>query len=416
MSEGAGGGGAGASPAGAPPARRPAALPRWAAPYLPRFQEILHALSLTDDFVLMPIEVPSAEVARALAAWLTAEGRPCEVIEPASEEAWRGLAAALLAANRQAGGAVMVIGPHDEPSGMSWGLSLLNQRRDSAGKHLGCPLLWCGPWAFLDATWRAAPDFWSVGDVPKRIEAPQRQPPPYPMEWAPARLGEPYLRIDNHVWYMLNSGAQSEPAGGYPLLLSMQAFKRTPRTLITGKGALLEAELYACSGEPSRAEGCCVEAIRIFREASDEIGEAHSRRALGHIRLRIGRELQAEAEQPYQQSLALFRRFTMRRGEAHVLRGLGDLRLMSDRLAEARRHYDQALTLYRASGDRLGEGNAQRSLGDFFLLLERLDDAERAYREAARLYAEIGALFGQRVAEEGLARVARERAAAPEPS
>ena len=37
------------------------------------------------------------------------------------------------------------------------GLSLANQRRDTIVEELACPLLWCGPLEFLNATWERAP-------------------------------------------------------------------------------------------------------------------------------------------------------------------------------------------------------------------------------------------------------------------
>lgn len=440
------------------------ALPRWASPYLEQFRGIQHALALADGFVLVPVEVPSEDVAHALAAWLTAEGRPMTVIEPTTEEAWRGLTSALFEAKPGEDGGVMVIGRRGEPPGMVWGLGLLNQRRDSVGRQLRCPLLWCGPWAFQDATWRAAPDFWSVGDVPKRMEPPWRKSPCYPIEWTIGQLwggGD----VSGLVAY-LDAMAQEELSilANESLLLQtyillqaarcgfaamkkwipelfallgstpdVQTWAELPaiyanlwtlglcpnqsaRFLLAALEGALEkisdqrarafimlakGEILASTGMPVQAQVCCEDALAMLLHVDDQIGVAPVRLVLAHALLSAGEADRAEAA--YEAAAAGYRHFNFRRGEAHSLRGLGDLRLVSDRFTEARQIYEQSLSVYRDIGDRLGEANAQRSLGDLAALLDDTPAAGAAYREALRIYREIGVPSGERLAEERLA-------------
>jgi hypothetical protein len=141
----------------------------WAATYEAEIQSLLRAIKLSDGFVLHPIELPGPWAARALAARLDAQGHPVVVIDPPNADTWNDLVDALFLVTPQRGGVVMVIGASDESPGERAGLRLVNQRRDVLARHIGVPLLWCGSKSFLDLTWRQAPDFWSVADVPRRL-------------------------------------------------------------------------------------------------------------------------------------------------------------------------------------------------------------------------------------------------------
>jgi AAA-like domain len=146
-------------------------LPPWVEPYLPGFHDLLHLIDLAGGFVLVPLSIPGPDVAVALADWLSAKGHPAIVIQPEDDLAWEHLTAALLAARPAKGGVVMVIGSREPlPGGSHLGMRLVNEHRDSLVRHLGCPLLWCGPTSFLDFTWERAPDFWSIRSVDRQLE------------------------------------------------------------------------------------------------------------------------------------------------------------------------------------------------------------------------------------------------------
>lgn len=141
------------------------------APYLPSVRELAQLIDLAGGFVLVPVEITGPDLGRALAEWLTDHDHPALVVEPRDDAAWEALAPALLALRPAPTGVVLVIGGAKPPQGVYAGLRLLNQRRDSVVRHLGCPLLWCGPHEFLELTWERAPDFWSIRSVDRRLEA-----------------------------------------------------------------------------------------------------------------------------------------------------------------------------------------------------------------------------------------------------
>ena len=153
-----------------PPPDADRVVPAWAAPFIPDFHRIARVIDLAPGFMLVPVELPGPDVGRVLAAWLTASGRPTTVVEPMDDDAWSVVTAALLDQQPDPAVAVALLGTRRASRGMQAGLRVLNQRRDTVGKHLDRPLLWCGPKEFLDATWGAAPDFWSIADVTRRFE------------------------------------------------------------------------------------------------------------------------------------------------------------------------------------------------------------------------------------------------------
>ena len=144
-------------------------LSAWAQTYAPELQALERAIGLSDGFVLFPIELPGPEFARELGRWLEGRGHRVVVLDPQADDAWGRLPADMFSVEARPGGIVVVIGARLESASVRSGLGLLNQRRDTLAKHLGGPLLWCGSKEFLDLTWRQAPDFWSVADIPRRM-------------------------------------------------------------------------------------------------------------------------------------------------------------------------------------------------------------------------------------------------------
>ena len=424
----------------AAPAAPGGALPRWASPYLPRFREILHALSLIEGFALMPVDVPSEDVARALAAWLTAEGQPVTIIEPSTEEAWRGLTPALFQAQPGAEGVVMVLGSRGEPPGMMWGLGLLNQRRDSMGKHLGRPLLWCGPWSFLDATWRAAPDLWSVADVPKRLEAPGRAPPPYPFEWTGGEVPqglldklaevlsiprrqvldrEPrppltttvtllisHILIDAHRSYFSTAINRDVPPSGavrerLPDLLVVMNNQAIEQAQDKDTALVLVTALWLAGLGVNRSS-------TELLNAWDPLATSALTNRMRGVALAVKAQILACSGQyelariPCEEAIPVLRSTQDTFSEAHALRVLGYVHGFEGRLVEAEGAYDAALALFRRLGLRRGEAHVLRGLGDLRLVTDRLTDARQLYERALALYREIGDRLGEANAQRSL--------------
>jgi len=102
-----------------------------------------------------------------------------------------------------------------------------------------------------------------------------------------------------------------------------------------------------------------------------------------------------DAIELYQQALPLYRELGDRLGEANTLRSLGDAARMQDRYQDAIELYQQALPLYRELGARLGEARGLLGNG---LALTSLGSASASdvLEEAARIFDLIG--FGDEAA------------------
>ncbi|MRG95057.1 hypothetical protein [Polyangium spumosum] len=165
----------------------PAALPSWAEPYLDEFAGILRVVELSGGFVLLPVEVPGPDLARALAEWLESKGHVALVFAPQDDEEWRYLSTRLLEAKPEEGGVCVVIAGGDlSTKGVSLAFRLVNERRDAISKRIGCPLLWCGTAEFLLETAQWAPDFWSVRAVERRLRLREREEKPREEAAAPS--------------------------------------------------------------------------------------------------------------------------------------------------------------------------------------------------------------------------------------
>lgn len=152
-------------------------LPPWAKHHEPAFAGLLRGLERVTGFILQPLETPSRDVDRLLAAWLTARGRPTHLVAPADAQAWRSLVADLRSIPRDPCRIVLVSGPSTVDADVAHGLAMVNLHRDGIARDLACPLLWCGDEDFLHSTWDRAPDFWSIASVVKRLPALALAPP-----------------------------------------------------------------------------------------------------------------------------------------------------------------------------------------------------------------------------------------------
>jgi len=389
-------------------------LPPFALPYLPRFEEVRETLSLYEGFVLLPVEVPSAGVARALAGWLSAQGRAVRVVAPPAG-GWGALPAELVATPGGEGEvAVAVIGSSEVGADLRAGLRLLNQRRDTVAALLGAPLLWCGPRSFLDAAWELAPDFWSIRELPIRIQA-------VAVERA-AALPPPEPRTE----------ADAPPEMLRELL---EAATRQGDRRNAARLALRLAEALLRRAQLDEAEALAGQAFATF-DAEGERGETEAARCLmvlGDVARRRYEMRPAEAR--YKSGLAIFERIEDMSGVADAARGLGwlaefrgdvdlaatwygravhaaeridDLTLRADALlarGELRRRqadvvgaaqdYDQALKLYEAVDSWLGQANVLQARGNLAQGQEGLATAMPLYQQALEMFEAVGSVLGQ---------------------
>lgn len=428
---------------------------------VPALEKIARALSFVDGFTLMPVEVTGPDLAWGLASWLEARGTETRVVEPLDELGWRSIVASILddgtqpppadtrplafpPPSRAQGAAppaqgtgqparvVMVIGPRKLAQGMTAGLSLANQRRDTIVDELACPLLWCGPIEFLNATWERAPDLWSIRGMAYRLEADARAPAES-LLWAgvvardaPERLRET-LRIareqgDRDVLVrvavqlaeaLLASGEYAEaaevieeawpdaPASGRAresLVLLRTRAATALGDAARAKAALDDAEAMATQGghrnslsvlvatargnlaigeSAARAKGAYEEALAAARATGDKRNEAVALADLGIAELALGEAPLALAH--LEDARAMLRDGGDERSEARALLHLGRAHAALFDVRTAAAYFEEALELVRGQGDRRGEARVLCHVARAYL---DAGDAEKAREDA----------------------------------
>jgi len=432
----------------------------------PAFEKIARALSLAGGFTLMPVAVTGPDLAWALAAWLESRGTAARVVEPLDELGWRSLVANILdggtrppaadvrnaesepRTGRTGGGpeathfteapppekVVLVIGPRRLTQGMAAGLSLANQRRDTIVDELACPLLWCGPLDFLNATWERAPDLWSIRGMAYHVEAEARAPAESPL-WAgvvareaPERLRET-LRIareqgDREVVARLavqlaesllasseyvEAGEVIEEAWGDAPLSGRAreslVLLRTRAATALGDGpraraALNDAEAMAREGarrdslsvlvatargnlalgeSAALAKGAYEEALEAARASGDKRNEAVALADLGIAELALGEATSALTR--LEEARAILRDGGDERSEARSLLHLGRAHAALYDVRAAAACFEEALELVRGQGDRRGEARVLCHVARAYL---DAGDAEKAREDALR--------------------------------
>jgi tetratricopeptide (TPR) repeat protein len=103
--------------------------------------------------------------------------------------------------------------------------------------------------------------------------------------------------------------------------------------------------------------------------------------------MKLGRNDQARAA--YGDALVLFKQFDDRLGQANVLRGLGGLERNLGRNDQARAAYGEALAFYKQEDNHLGQANVLWVLG---ALNSRKNpkQAARCFFQSAQLYEMVG--------------------------
>ena len=158
---------------------------------------------------------------------------------------------------------------------------------------------------------------------------------------------------------------------------------------------------------PDGARDRYEEARLLYQQVGDLLGEANCIRSLGDIALR--RFDQEGARDRYEEALPLYREGGDLLGEANCVKSLGDIALRRSEHESARARYQQALLLYQQVGDVLGEANCIRSLGDIALRRSEHESARARYEEALLLYQQIGDLLGEANCVKSLGSIALKR-------
>lgn len=330
-------------------------LPAWARHHEPAFAALLRALERVTGFILQPLETPSRDVDRLLAAWLTARGRPTHLVAPADPQAWRGLVAELRALPPTPGRIVLLSGPSTIDDDVSHGLAMVNLHRDGIARELACPLLWCGDPAFLHATWDRAPDFWSIAGIVKHLPAQPLAPPVLPIEIS---ADGPEIGLD-------------ELARLYAAAREQEDADNTGSLGIRLIGVMLENNQ-----------------IEMARGVADQVGRLDSFRIPPTEALRFMRYLErlgqptAALRAGYHKILEQVRAGGARTDEAQALLQLGIVESMSGRLPAARDAIRSSAEIFADLGDAQSEAAALLQLAQADLDVRDLVDAEATLHRA----------------------------------
>ena len=340
--------------------------------------DLARALSLSEGFVLMPVEVRGPDSARELARWLEQEGWKPVLVEPLDEAAWHRLVADVMDAPASGARIVLVVGGRETTPGMLAALRLVNQRRDSIAETLVRPLLWCGPPEFLKLTWERAPDFWSVRAMTTRLETssrPVREAPLWPGAWVP----DPPERLREMLDGARRQGDAPNAARAAATLaqsLIARGDLAEAAEVVADAGAaspelvLLDGVLAAMCGDQARAEAVLDDDAR-WSAAAPEL-EGRRQVALGNLRLGSSGDRAVDA---YERARALLRAASDGTNEAVAAANLGVAALAKGAVGEAAARLEEALALAHDAGDTLVEGRILAKLGRV-RLLER--DSRRA--------------------------------------
>lgn len=208
----------------------------WITPYLDDFAKIERALTRTRGFAILPVVLPSPDLARALAAWLGGEGHSVRTIEVGNADAWRDLAPTLEQLPEgpvERPVTVVIADGRSAEKAPPIAFARLNMARDHLARVAPHPILWCGDQRLIRATYRSAPNFASIAGVPYTI--PLRQ------------LSDLPEQLRHHApWWWTGAASQSIVDLGDNVTSSADMSERT-------RSALRVAEAHLAGGDSDQA-------------------------------------------------------------------------------------------------------------------------------------------------------------------
>ncbi|HEX8493663.1 MAG TPA: tetratricopeptide repeat protein [Pyrinomonadaceae bacterium] len=297
----------------------------------------------------------------------------------------------------------------------------LNQYRNPLREQLNVPLLFVGaPWVQV-ALREMAPDLWSVRTLVVRIEpsALVAEPSnrssssqPYNTKLSEGRAIDPEFAVKEAERLRGQSGKE---------LALARLLRRAGLGFIAryrwaeAESALTEAvKLYRRFGNENselaellnyqadillwrnnyhQAVAALLEALRIYQQSGEVLGEANCIQTLGDIALR--RSQYDEARERFEQALSLYRQVDDVLGEANCIYRLGEIALRRLQYDEARERFEQALPLYKHIGSVLGEANCIQNLGVIALKRSQYDEARERFEQALPLFQQVGEVLGE---------------------
>jgi predicted ATPase/class 3 adenylate cyclase len=179
-----------------------------------------------------------------------------------------------------------------------------------------------------------------------------------------------------------NQGEHAEARSMLETCLELRRRLGKPVEIASTLSTLALSRLHA--GDPDAAVQSETEALRLFRDLGDRIGEAIGLLHLGQIALYRGDVAAARAELEQARMLAGQIDHHEVVGESELL--LGEAALAAGDPAEAGARLEASLAICREAGDRHGEANARRWLGRCALESGNLSAAREHLGEALRAF------------------------------
>ena len=143
------------------------------------------------------------------------------------------------------------------------------------------------------------------------------------------------------------------------------------------------------TGDYPAAAQALEQALDIYRDLGDRLGQANALSDLGVVRRMTGDY--PAAAQALEQALGIYRDLGDRGGEAEALNERGTLHRVSGELAQAEGCHQQALELARAIASSWDEAHALAGLGRCALAAGHATQAEVLLRQALEIFQRIGA-------------------------
>jgi tetratricopeptide (TPR) repeat protein len=160
-----------------------------------------------------------------------------------------------------------------------------------------------------------------------------------------------------------------------------------------GAAKLAEADRQQFAGQNDGGRAAYDQAVTLYEQIDDRIGQAKVRFGLGRLEHELGRNDQARAD--FDQAIALFKQENDKIEQANVLAELGDAESRLGHNIQARADFDQAIALFKQEDNLLGQADVLKGLGVLESRLGRNDQARAAYGEALALYKQIDNRLGQ---------------------
>ncbi len=205
-------------------------------------------------------------------------------------------------------------------------------------------------------------------------------------EWLPKR---PQLANINYYMGQMYRALGQPDRGVRHAQEALNLYRELRNTL--GEGLALNGlgRIYNALWEKDHALECYTQALSIYKEREDCGGEAQVLNNLGRVYYDLG--LPMKARTCFENALSKSREVEDHDAEGRALHGLGMICRQFAETLEAQKYYEEALSVLRREGDRAEEGKILLDLGLLDQAAGRLEEAFHHSIQALAIHREVGA-------------------------